>query len=326
MSFYQEMERGDSSVKQGASRMFEENASIEEIAKLLPTFTSQDFAVTHEKGTTINPRLMVIVRQGLSKETPPMPIATVSKSYELVQHHTVLRTACDALDRAGINLNKVSVNLRMTELGEQVSLSFLLPKEEDYLFRLDGDDDHMRLRLRCFNSVDRSLRFMAYLDWFRMVCTNGLMMWSTHLAIRRRHCPYLNVPEIGKLLSTSMKGIVREKNYYSKWLKIPIDEARLREWVDGPLRKHWGVRLAARTLHIARTGYDADFAKPFEPGRPSEKSMKQTRQVPGAWVPAQHVFAVSQVLAWLAKERHDIQDQIELTTQIHDVIQQLLEK
>ena len=114
------------------------------------------------------------------------------------------------------------------------------------------------------------------------------------------------------------------KRKYATWLRTEVPLTSVRSWIDGPVREKWGVKLAARTLHVARIGYDAELAKPFEKGEPSEKTMIRTEKVPGAWCPAQHAFAISQVLSWLAKERRDVQEQINKMQDIPVLMSQLL--
>ena len=49
------------------------------------------------------------------------------------------------------------------------------------------------------------------------------------------------------------------------------------------------------------TGHDVKLADPFEKGKPTEKTVEQTAEVPGAVLPGDSVYAVSQSLSWLAK-------------------------
>ena len=53
--------------------------------------------------------------------------------------------------------------------------------------------------------------------------------------------------------------------------------------------------------------------------------MEPTREVPGSWVPADNAFAVSQVISWLAKERHEIPEQVDRMREIPEMIRRLAE-
>jgi hypothetical protein len=164
---------------------------------------------------------------------------------------------------------------------------------------------------------------MAMLGWYRFICSNGLVVGEVRVNFRKRHDPYLDPAEIGGVLSTGLSNLVEERKLYSLWLQTRVDNLTLRNWVDGPLRAKWGVKLAARTYCIARTGRDCRFPLRFEKRLPSEKTMEPTCAVPDAWVPADNAFAVSQVLSWLAKERHEIPEQVERMSEIPELIHHL---
>jgi hypothetical protein len=76
------------------------------------------------------------------------------------------------------------------------------------------------------------------------------------------------------------------------------------------------VRLAARFLHVAVTGFDAELAYRFEPGPPSAKTLSPTRRVPGSPAFAQTNWDACQALAWLAKERKDPRERVKRTRQV----------
>ncbi len=104
-----------------------------------------------------------------------------------------------------------------------------------------------------------------------------------------------------------------------------VDISRRWKYADnGHLAKKWGVKAAARTWHIARSGRDVTFADPFEKGKPTQKSVFFCSKVPGAILPGDTVFAVGQALSWLAKERRDVQEQLHWKQQIPDLLKPLL--
>ena len=91
----------------------------------------------------------------------------------------------------------------------------------------------------------------------------------------------------------------------ARWLERPVNPAVLAGFADGPLKGHWGARDAARFLHIARTGFDAEFADRFQAGPPSGKAMVPTVPVPGSPAAARTEWDVAQALSWVARGRHD---------------------
>jgi hypothetical protein len=74
------------------------------------------------------------------------------------------------------------------------------------------------------------------------------------------------------------------------------------------------------------TGHDVKLSDPFEKGKPTEKTVDPTAEVPGAVIPVDSVYAVSQSLAWLAKERRDVQEQLKWKRQIPELLGPLMGK
>ena len=100
-----------------------------------------------------------------------------------------------------------------------------------------------------------------------------------------------------------------------------LDDASLRLWVDGELKKRWGALAAARTYLICQTGFDGVFIDPFDKRVPSQKAMKKTERVSGAPPKAENTYAVGQALAWIARQRLDLQEQTQYMREIPQLMQ-----
>ena len=142
------------------------------IAELLPTFEIRPFELAGRANSSVNPYLSLIVRKQREGEEE-MPVGVVSKQYQLIQHRQVLDNALEGLKKSGIDPDELSCELRITEFGERMALNLLFPSDDRYSFHVNGDDDTMRLRLQCFNSVDGSTKCIALLGWYRFVCSSG---------------------------------------------------------------------------------------------------------------------------------------------------------
>jgi len=221
-----------------------------------------------------------------------------------------------------LHLDEVTCQLALTSNGERMALGLQLPDK----YGLDlGDRDRMDLRLQCFNSVDGSTRFKALLGWFRFVCSNGLVVGTTTSSLWRRHDEHLEVEDIASVFRAGLRVATNEEApMYGVWLRTEVRRERIQEWVDGSLAKAWGKKAAARAYHIVETGCDAKFVKPFERARPSCRTVERGPRVPGSIVPARNAFAVCQTLAWLAKERRDLEEQLEWSRQIGNLMKHLL--
>jgi hypothetical protein len=101
--------------------------------------------------------------------------------------------------------------------------------------------------------------------------------------------------------------------------KAKISPDRLVPWIEKELRKGWGFKAATRTYHIARSGTDVEIIGQYK-GNPTSIGVRETKSVPGAPPTCSNLFDVSQILAWLAKERRDVQEQLEWREQIPELI------
>ena len=198
-----------------------------------------------------------------------------------------------------------------------MALSLCLP--EEYGFK--PDDGHaMALRLECFNSVDGSTRLRALMGWFRFVCRNGLIIGVTRSDLHRRHVGDLRLEDVDGVLSDGLGEAETDQRNFGRWLETGISRDALATWANGALRKEWGFKAAARAFHIAITGLDATVVGPYKGCSPTTVAMQASAPVPGAPPCCRHLFDLSQCLAWLAKERRDVQEQLEWRERIPSLL------
>lgn len=294
--------------------MYHEGA-IAGLRQLLPTFERRGFglAMTDPQFARLNQRLDTVVRLPSRGNAYRVPVGVVSKSYQLLQHTEVLDFACDVLRKAQLPLDRVHAVLGLTEYGERMELSLRLPEKYDF----DPGDGHpMALRLECWNSVDGSTRFRALMGWFRVVCSNGLIIGVTQSDFRRRHAGDIQLEDIGTVLSSGLRSAQTETARFKAWRATGVTPERIKTWVDRDVYKTWGFKAAARAYHIANTGHDATIVGTYAKQTPTTISVSSSDAVPGTPGQSRNLYDLSQILAWLAKERRDIQEQLEWRGQI----------
>jgi hypothetical protein len=306
-----------------SSRVTRHWGTLTEIAGLIPTFERRGFALTQtdNKRARLNERLDTIVRQPFGGDDTFIPVGVVSKDYALVPHDAVLNFATQALNQAKIPLSDVKAELKITEYGERMALGLYLP--EKYAFD-PGDGHPMALRLECLNSVDGSTRFRAIMGWFRFVCSNGMIIGVTRFDVHRRHVGDIWLDDIGEVLMDGLKESETDKKNFENWRKSEITLNRLAPWVNKDIREKWGFKAAARTYHIARSGSDAEVVGLYKDSTPTTIAMQETKRVPGAPQQCSNLFDLSQILAWLAKERRDVQEQLQWREQIAGLLKPLM--
>jgi len=305
------------------SPLYHYETVLPEVEKLIPRFERRNFSLEQPDGikTRLNERLHIIVRQPFEKDQSFIPVGVVSKDYALVQHPEVVDAATKALSDIDINPATVKADLSITEYGERMRLSLYLPER----FNFDSGDGHpMAMRLECLNSVEGSTRFRALLGWFRFVCSNGLVIGVTKTDLRRRHVGNLSIEDIGRVLVDGLSDAEQGKKAFENWRNYDITLDNLTPWIDKGVLKEWGFKAATRTFHIAKTGYDVEIAGSYKKEKPTTIQVRKTIKVPGSPAIAKNAFDVSQILAWLAKERNDLQEQFDWRQQIPGLMKTLL--
>jgi hypothetical protein len=287
--------------------------TIAQVMASVPEFERRDFVAGHAGLGTRgrHARLDTIVRLPLRGEHEVIPVGVVSKHYALVPHRQVLRVAAEALAEAGLSVDEVDATVTLTEYGERMALSLCLPAR----YHVDPGDGHpMALRLECFNAVDGSLRFRALMGWFRFVCRNGLVVGVTLHEVRCRHVVDLPLTGLEAVVQGGLDRFELERDLFARWRDRAVSLEQVEHWADTRVKDAWGLKAAARTCHIARTGRDAEVIGPSRACRPvASRRPRATRCL--AVLP-QTLFDLSQALAWLAKERRDVAEQLEWREQI----------
>ncbi len=305
----------------------EHQGTYDQVAGAIPLFCRRPFALYTAPPATDqlalvtgeNPYFDEVVRLNESG-AQDVPVGVVSKSYKLIQHRDLFEAMVKALHELDVPLENVAVILSLTKFGGRMALRFILPEK----FGFDPGDSHpLRLRLECFNSVEGSTRLVFLMSWYRLVCSNGLVARVTGVHEAIIHTEQARVPDIKALIADGIASIGPECAYYTQAMRTRVDDANLRLWVDGELKKRWGALAAARTYLICQTGFDGVFIDPFDKRVPSQKAMKKTERVPGAPPKAENTYAVGQALAWIARQRLDLQEQTQYMREIPQLMQAL---
>ncbi len=321
---------------------------IGNLRKAIPYFRRDPFRV--EAGG-MNQHLDVIVRLPLKKnqgyllshdDESHIPIATVSKEYILVQHHEVLNALEEALKEKGIDPTRLQAELKLTEYGERMQASFILPtygfNPEVYTYDFDPDEGYpVVLKVNVLNSVDKTAALEINMTWHRLVCSNGLS-YGDDVDFRKIHREKSLKPgAIKQFLDTQLEPeqFSRQKKRCEKWYTTKVvpktlaeekpNPSQIEHWIDKVVAEKWSKNAAARAYHIAKTGYDGNVALSQKDVDPHKRQVSSTDKVPGAFVPVRNAYDISQVLSWIAGQRRTIQKQLSWMMDIPNLIDDLLE-
>lgn len=294
------------------------SGSIERVLAELPTFELRDFKCS-DNGPA-NPGLRSVVRIARTKFESDIPVGIVSNSYCLAQHQDVALTCLAGIAAAGVDPRGLKAEAGLTELGEWMNLRIYFPASFN---RKRADAKEIALRLECFNSVDGSSRLVVLLGWIRWICSNGMVIGETKAELRDTHDDQLDLEPIIAAIVDGLQLVERDLAKMRQWEEVPITAEAIRPWVDGKLSEAWGKKAASRVFHLCQTGCETEFENPFEKGTASEKQVRLLHSVPGARVPVQNLYDVSQSLSWVATRRRDPENRLDWQYQIPGLIENL---
>src|SRR4029077_6301653 len=163
-----------------------------------------------------------------------------------------------------------------------------------------------------------SSRLIVLFGWFRLVCTNGLVIRETVEELCDLHDEHLMIEPIPELVLRGLQRAGMDRRMLKEWEATPLSDARLKPWVDGVLRRAWGPKAACRVFHICRSGHDVEVLGSLR-GDPSAMPVTRIRAVPGSPAPAQTLFDLSQALSWVATLRAGADERVEWQRRIPDL-------
>ena len=323
-------------LKWHSREVLEGSGRISELRQEIPYFKRIPFRI--EDGG-VNKNLDLIVREPLKKsqgyllpsndDEVQIPVATVSKQYELVQHHDLLKVLETALKNIDLDPERLKAELILTEYSERMRVSFTLP---NYDFD-PGDGYPIVLKVNALNSVDRTTALSINLSWYRLVCSNGMMFGTTYARFRRIHLQSRKPEDIKKFLEKQFSRAAKVQNLYKQWYKKQVfieakpSAVQIEHWIDKTVAKKWGSHTAAKVYHIAKTGYDGKLINRFAKDvKPHEHQVQPTNRVPGSFAPVRNAYDISQVLSWLASRRGTIEDQLDWMIDIPYLMRALLKE
>ena len=303
--------------------VYEKTGNFEEIRWHTPTFDRKGFRVHNQE----NEHLDMIIKMPINAFDTPIPVATVSKRYSLVQHHDVIDAIERALNTMDYPRENIETRLQLTIYGERMWLTMKLKK----VLSFDPGDGHsLTPVLHVLNSVDGSTSLIFKMGWFRLICENELMrLEKGPAAVRKRHTPSLESKKLGVYLEDSIKEIIDEGEIYRTWHKIQIDRDShlLKEWIDSTVAKEWGLWCAARCYHIITTGTDGEVDLGEANTREKRKhphtiSVSSEQRVPGA-KPVENVYDVVNALSWISSHHNALKARYDYMKEVPELLADL---
>jgi hypothetical protein len=276
------------------------------LSKLVPQFSLEPFKANPD--APANPYMSAVVRTPLRVTENPIPVGTVSKTYQLAQHHEVVERCFKGIRDVGVETKHLQCEVGLTELGEWMNFRAYFPVEFDHKPK---DGHPIRLRLECFNSVDGSSRLEILFGWYRLICSNGLVIGETKAELKDTHDKHLNLDVIPGIIAAGFRKVQSDLERLKGWENETLKYEALEKWVNKSVTDTWGKKAACRAFHICLSGHDVEIVDPFAKGEATEKPVAMADEVPGAAKPAKTLYDVSQALSWLATNRNNTEERVD---------------
>lgn len=297
--------------------------SIEELMALLPEFEKAPFTADPAMPPHPDLRLVVSKPDGRWAE---MAVGAVSETYALVQHREAAAICLRGLESLHLPREELTGELSLSEFGEWMAFTFVLPLEHAFV---DMHGHGLDFRCVVANSVDRSSPLQYWFDWFREVCSNGMVVPEFRgISQRTLHRSGLSLPEIEESvyrgLGIALPAGVRFQRLLERWQRSRLSGRGLEEWANESLREKWGLHAAARVYRICVSGSDTEFDI-GESGIPTQLAWRHppTARVPGSPEAAETVYDVAQAMSWVASRQQDVDQRLRRQGQIPALLDHL---
>ena len=275
------------------------------IQMVLPEFDLKPFSAGQDEPP--NPFLKTVLRKPLSAAERPIPVGVVSHTYSLASHRDVAALCRWGVLTTDIEPDDLRYEVGLSELGEWMNFRIYFP--DSYSFT-DAHDNRLDLRLECFNSVDGSSRLVILFGWYRLVCSNGLVIGETKIEISERHGQQLDLASIPNRIQPALIEVEADRQRMKKWQVEKVAISDIKIWVNNSISKEWGKKAAARVFHICDVGKDIDIDDPFAVGAATEKPIRYLSRVPGSPEHAVTKYDVSQALSFVATHRNNTEERV----------------
>ena len=293
--------------------------SFDEIRNKLCTFSRKPFKTKIGE----NEDLDVIINTSNG-----VPVGVVSKSYSLIQHHSLLDVIESSFKNLGFDIDKAELKLSTTKYNERIWVRIQFA--DDYKF--DPGDGHLLTpKLHVLNSVNGETPLELRLGWYRLICKNGLLCLDNKQTYKKLHTSSFEFKDIENHLDKSIDIFSKEREIYKKWKETRIsfdtDSNILRHWIDTSVLKAWKLIISQRVYSILTTARDGKIRKRQYPKSEGKEDSYLIRfssgfDVPGA-KPVQNMYDVANALSWVSSHHTSLTKQYSMMAQVPKLLTSL---
>jgi len=175
---------------------------LEEIRGSMPSFSRAH--LTYENA--LNEYLDLIVRNPVPDDERSVPVATVSKRYALIQHREAIGWLSEGFARQDWDPAAIRATAWISDYGERMRTEITLPIDPLELRRGEKLGAHILL----WNSVDKTRAFEIAIQWYRLICENGLTIWEEDRLRKVHHVNWMSATSPSNFLAERLPKSVEK--------------------------------------------------------------------------------------------------------------------
>ena len=232
-----------------------------------------------------------------------LPLSIVSsKSYALIDHCVVVDSLARSLKELGRDISTYPAEMYVGDGGCKFGLRVVLSD-----IALDpGDGYPVAGRVEILNSVDRSIPFRLNMGHFRLVCSNGLMMWKSTVDLLALHIKgRLDKDKVDGALAEGLKQLPRKGDSYKALYNTRIPPKFTGDLLES-IQKVWG-KPEAEEINQAWT-----------------HGVYRKAQVPGVNIPAETLWDLYSALTWISGRSMNLASQLKTSEAAHRILSEVL--
>ena len=138
-------------------------------------------------------------------------------TYTMLSHDDVVNSTYDAVKKANIS-NDFEFEVRCVNSGRQLEVEVLF---NDLIIE-PKKNDHIKYRIRAYNSLDGSFAYQTTADAMRLFCMNGCTTPDAISKVWARHTSQISTEGGSAKIVRGLENFHNQKDVYQAWAKHKI--------------------------------------------------------------------------------------------------------
>jgi hypothetical protein len=145
------------------------------------------------------------------------PLYVHRNSYKVLTHSDVVNATWDAVKQANLS-NDFDFEVTSLEDGRKLKVDVLF----NDLVAEPAVGDHVKFRIRAFNSYDGAWSYNSQADALRLWCLNGCVNADMLARINSRHTANVSIEGTAAYISRSLETFKNEKDMWQSYMKRKV--------------------------------------------------------------------------------------------------------